>query len=232
VLTDYASIHPITKIFTTDAEPMNLETVQSSGTWVTVGNQLMKWGGPAPGYPNRPAIPPDNAPNVQDASVYDGVIVRSAFFLDPTQSVFTPGPDGLFVADSPRPTKMAKITDGTSKTVVIAEKYIRSDLYEGGSPSDDTGWIDGWDSDIVRSSGVPPYQDSEVYERWTGIPPNPGPPWYVLSAGSAHNGGFNAVFADGSVHSISYNIDIYVFNSLGTRNGTSDGEVSTTEGVN
>jgi hypothetical protein len=47
------------------------------------------------------------------------------------------------------------------------------------------------------------------------------------------------VFADGSVHTISYDIDIYVFNALGTRNGTSAGsggpttsETTSTEGVN
>jgi prepilin-type processing-associated H-X9-DG protein len=54
----------------------------------------------------------------------------------------------------------------------------------------------------------------------------------MLAAGSAHAGGFNAVFADGSVHSINYGIDIIVYNSLGTRNGTSYKEVTTTEGVN
>ena len=35
--------------------------------------------------------------------------------------------------------------------------------------------------------------------------------------GSVHPGGFNAVFADGSVHVISYEIDPMLFNYLGDR---------------
>ena len=50
--------------------------------------------------------------------------------------------------------------------------------------------------------------------------------------GSVHAGSINAVFADGSVHSINYDVDPYVFNSLGTRNGESKGETSDMTGVN
>jgi prepilin-type processing-associated H-X9-DG protein len=41
----------------------------------------------------------------------------------------------------------------------------------------------------------------------------------VLHFGSPHSGGVNAVFADGSVRTISYDITSVIFNSLGTRNG-------------
>jgi hypothetical protein len=50
--------------------------------------------------------------------------------------------------------------------------------------------------------------------------------------GSAHASVLNAVFADGAVRSINYDIDPYVMNSLGTRNGTSLNETTSTEGVN
>jgi prepilin-type processing-associated H-X9-DG protein len=40
----------------------------------------------------------------------------------------------------------------------------------------------------------------------------------VLHFGSAHTGGFNAVFADGSVHTIGYDVDAVVFNHLAARN--------------
>ena len=56
--------------------------------------------------------------------------------------------------------------------------------------------------------------------------------WNVLQFGSPHTGGLNAVFADGSVHSINFDVDIVVFNSLGTRNGYALNETSDTAGVN
>jgi prepilin-type N-terminal cleavage/methylation domain-containing protein/prepilin-type processing-associated H-X9-DG protein len=232
VLTDYASINPCTKMWESDATPIDLENLIANQDWNVVRGLTMK-DGAAPGYPEYNPLP-GGGPNVQALGTYDGVIVRSAFVLDAVQSPFTPGPEGFFAEGAPRPTKMAKISDGTSKTVMIAEKYVRSDIYQGGSPSDDTGWIDGWDADIVRCSCVPPFQDNQSEYKWTGLHgdgPNSAP-WYMLAAGSAHAGGFNAVFADGSVHSINYGIDIIVYNSLGTRNGTSYKEVTTTEGVN
>ena len=41
--------------------------------------------------------------------------------------------------------------------------------------------------------------------------------------GSAHSGGINAVFADGSVSFISYDVDLETFNRLGNRG---DGETN------
>ena len=121
--------------------------------------------------------------------------------------------------------------------MMIGEKYIRQDLYGGGCSSDDAGWTDGWDPDVMRSTGIPPLQDSSL-DKLTD--PNAQPPmgtaWWEFHFGSAHSGGFNCVFADGSVHTISYDIDLKVFNALGTRNGTSYGElnggITSTEGVN
>ena len=70
-----------------------------------------------------------------------------------------------------------------------------------------------------------------------GHTPDGGTAWWEFHFGSAHPGGFNCNFADGSVHSISYDIDLNVFNAIGTRNGTSYGEVKnggaiSMEGVN
>ncbi len=108
-------------------------------------------------------------------------------------------------------------------------------LYESGSSSDDTGWTDGWDPDIMRSTGVPPQQDGTTDAMMSEYATGEWPYW-EFHFGSAHPGGFNCVFADGSVHTISYDIDLEVFNALGTRNGTSYGEqyrgVVSMEGIN
>jgi prepilin-type processing-associated H-X9-DG protein len=54
----------------------------------------------------------------------------------------------------------------------------------------------------------------------------------VLQFGSPHTSGINAAFADGSVHSISFDVDVLVFNSLGTRNGYALNETGDLTGVN
>jgi prepilin-type processing-associated H-X9-DG protein len=76
----------------------------------------------------------------------------------------------------------------------------------------------------MRSTCTPPLPDSARNEVSQGT--------QVYVFGSAHSGAFNAVFADGSVRSVNYDIDVYVFNSLGTRNGESVGETVEVEGVN
>ena len=74
-------------------------------------------------------------------AVYDGVIVRSPWRNCTTAAA---GPyTGEWAKNVPRATKPAQITDGLSKTLVIAEKYVRNDRYELGAQSDDHGWAEG-----------------------------------------------------------------------------------------
>ena len=88
----------------------------------------------------------ENSTQQDHYQVYDGVIVRSPWRRnDPLITHGAAG--GEFLNGVPRPTTIAKITDGTSKTFMIGEKYVRSDLYSGGGPSDDHGWSEGWDTD-------------------------------------------------------------------------------------
>ena len=159
--------------------------------------------------------------------VYDGVIARTAYGVDdeagPTQ------PAKLFKANflGPSPTKPAHVTDGLSNTLLISEKYVRADMTETVTPdgltsaSDDRGWTDGWDPDTIRFTGYQPISDSEGFcydptyvNRCVGMKDQD-----VFFFGSSHPGGINAVFADGSVHSMSFDVDVLVFNALGTRNG-------------
>jgi hypothetical protein len=151
--------------------------------------------------------------------VYDGVIVRSPWRrIDP---LFTHGgAGGEFLRNASRPTSFAKITDGTSKTFVLGEKYVRGDLYQGGGPSDDHGWSEGWDPDTIRSTCFQPYSDSDGYQfQSLGADDIFGPDKDVVYFGSAHPAGINAVFADGSIRTLSFGIDTMVFNALATRSG-------------
>lgn len=164
-----------------------------------IKNQLSFWGGKNGEVASIVA---------KDNQVYDGVIVRSAW--DYMTNTFR---------NNPRPIKFAQITDGTSNTFLLGEKYVRTDLYEGGSKSDDKGWIDGWDPDAIRSTCFQPYSDGDGFQ----FQPNNGPGDFfgrdrdVYYFGSAHPGGLNGIFADASVRSIGYDIDVLIFNALGTR---------------
>lgn len=157
--------------------------------------------------------------------VYMGIIVRSPYYLKSGGGAGARGggADTMVQANNVTPTiGMAQVTDGSSNTMAIGEKFLRPDLYEGGSSSDDRGWSDGWDPDTVRSTCFPPLQDT-----LSGTSGPSGDALYgfaadVVNFGSAHPGGFNAVYADGSVHNISYDINPDVFDYIGDRQ---DGEV-------
>jgi prepilin-type N-terminal cleavage/methylation domain-containing protein/prepilin-type processing-associated H-X9-DG protein len=108
------------------------------------------------------------------------------------------------------PCKDKDITDGLSNTMAVGEKRVYITRYELGDWHDDIGWTDGWDPDIVRYTGYLPGPD--VNE---GQPVGSGDIGFHF--GSAHTSGFYAVFADGHVQNINYDIDIKNFNALGHR---------------
>lgn len=134
--------------------------------------------------------------------------------------------------------KMRMITDGASNTYMIGEKYLFPDAYEGGALATTApGWTLGenqgmytgaeWDNQRVAfepsgttfppSGGSTP-SDPEFYQ------PRQDRGGYDSYAafGSAHSGGFNMGMCDGSVQSISYDIDSRVHRNLANR---MDGEV-------
>jgi prepilin-type N-terminal cleavage/methylation domain-containing protein/prepilin-type processing-associated H-X9-DG protein len=105
------------------------------------------------------------------------------------------------------------VTDGTSNTLMVGEKYIPVNRYQS----------DDWGSEpITRGHGW-----AVCRRTWDlPIPDNIGqytPGTWNYGAnerfGSAHQVGLNFVFADGSVHFLRYNIDVNVYQALGTRNG-------------
>ena len=181
-------------------------------------------------YGGKPAI----AAELADFSVFDGVIVRTPYRW-PASAPSPPGPQGgTVVKGAPKPVRLAQVTDGTSKTFMIAEKYVRSDMYDAGANSDDRGFADGWDADTVRSTAFAPIGDGDSIgyaapldayfkDNGGGLTWGGKASYNLLHFGAAHTNGINAVFADGSVHSINYDVDLVIFNALGTRAGTACG---------
>jgi prepilin-type processing-associated H-X9-DG protein len=147
-----------------------------------------------------------------------GMIVRTPIWKDETSG----GGASLPFQDSgsTRPITVAKVTDGLSKTALIGEKTVNAKYYEGGSPSDDHGWSDGWDPDTMRCTCDPPMSDGTVATTQLF-----GGDWGqltdVYNFGAAHTSGFNVAYGDGSVQTISYSVDPVVFDRIGDRR---DGE--------
>ena len=109
------------------------------------------------------------------------------------------------------PCRDKDITDGNSKTMMVGEKRVYANRYAIGDWHDDIGWTDGWDPDIIRYTGYKPGRDIVQ-----GAPDDPGGN-IGYHFGSAHTNGLNAVFADGHVTRIGYDIDLVTFNALGHR---------------
>ena len=141
---------------------------------------------------------------------WDGVIVRTNWDRQANPPCS---------AGSSPPTSMAGILDGTSHTIVVGEKRLRPVRYESGDWHDDRGWSDGWDPDIMRSTGINgPW--NYRYGPDTNLPgsdPSGCHHSCGFDFGSAHPAGANFVFADGAVRMIDYTIDKNVFDHLGDR---------------
>jgi prepilin-type N-terminal cleavage/methylation domain-containing protein/prepilin-type processing-associated H-X9-DG protein len=127
------------------------------------------------------------------------------------------------------PSRIASVTDGTSNRFAMAEKFVDTSRYRPvatnqdppgpGAPSglafSDNGYWRGWDWATVRRTKTPPLRDRPYMQ-------NPDGTWVASddkwkNFGSAHPGGLNAVFADGSVRSLSYTIPTAVFQVLARR---------------
>jgi prepilin-type N-terminal cleavage/methylation domain-containing protein len=120
------------------------------------------------------------------------------------------------------------ITDGTSHTLLLAEKYVPANTYLGGSYGDNFPWTRGSEWEGIRFAW--PYNDNPTNPQdfvRNDTPVNNAPNargevacnCYIF--GAAHPGGFNAGFSDGSIRAIPYEVDGTVFQRMANRQ---DGE--------
>jgi prepilin-type N-terminal cleavage/methylation domain-containing protein len=111
--------------------------------------------------------------------------------------------------------RLSDITDGTSQTMLIGEKYVNPAYYQTGEDAgDDQAALMGMNKDIVRwsmqgrdgTSGAPavPRQDARGVDN-------------RYAFGSAHAGNFGAAFCDGSVRNIAYDVDFTAFRNATDR---------------
>ena len=131
--------------------------------------------------------------------------------------------------------KISRITDGTTNTYLVGEKYLFPDAYDGIPAAaalpgftygDNQGAFSGYEWDNHRVAFRPgvsagsaedyqPRQDRPGYDNYSAF-------------GSAHTGGLNMAMCDGSVHFLSYDIDSTTHRNLANR---MDGNVASIEGL-
>lgn len=140
----------------------------------------------------------------------DGVICRR----------FVPGATGSNARS--QPVSLSTITDGTSNTILIGEKAMNRGLHGRSQTDDDSGWVDGWDWDVIRwghNQPIPDWRDPDprAAHNVNYIRSRGQEPWHG-AFGSAHPGGFLVVMCDGSIRTIRYSISLTTFMSLSSRN--------------
>jgi prepilin-type N-terminal cleavage/methylation domain-containing protein/prepilin-type processing-associated H-X9-DG protein len=134
--------------------------------------------------------------------------------------------DGVFVPDGKRlnlplaPTKIEKITDGTSKTMAVGERtyifwdWMRGAFWNGLPPNQIC-------TEAAKNVAYPINSDVRVIGYYVADPnaPPTGPFTLLLNDlffGSYHPGGAQFCFADGSVHMLNSDINFSTYQALAT----------------
>ncbi|MBX3427538.1 MAG: DUF1559 domain-containing protein [Pirellulales bacterium] len=130
-----------------------------------------------------------------------------------------PGGEATMTGISFERSKIAarQVCDGLSNTYLIGERYIPQDDYETGyNPADNETWCTGFNNDNYRSTG---WADKGQYS--IALPLNDAVAVELKAAlgrfGSAHVNQWSVAFCDGSVRSMSYDLDGLVHRDLGNR---------------
>jgi prepilin-type N-terminal cleavage/methylation domain-containing protein/prepilin-type processing-associated H-X9-DG protein len=137
---------------------------------------------------------------------------------------FGPGPQTLAVGDKPSFWKVSPynrkwvgvtyqrsehrisdITNGSSNTYLLGEKYLNpTDYLTGNDWGDNENMYVGADNDINRMTLNPPLRDTRGYQDY-------------LRFGSAHIGGCNMLYCDGRVEIVAYDVKPAVHQRAGDR---------------
>jgi len=129
--------------------------------------------------------------------------------------------NGVMIAR--RQTKLNTITaiKGASNVVMIGEKSLPKDLYLTGTHAGDNEcFFTGMNNDVIRSTFWVPVQDATSAEMAARGQTN-----LQSRFGSAHTSGINVVLGDGSVRSVSYNVDPNIWRFAGSIIDTNPGNL-------
>ena len=113
--------------------------------------------------------------------------------------------------------RLKQITDGTSNTYAIGERFIEPQNYETGlAESDDWPMYTGFQDDIYRSVWYD-VEDPQNGLAYLPLQDRDGIDGVNYRFGSAHAGGCNFALVDGSVTTVAYDVEAEVHRQLGHR---------------
>jgi prepilin-type processing-associated H-X9-DG protein len=117
-----------------------------------------------------------------------------------------PAPDATGIIYMASKTRPGDVSRGLTQTFLIGERYCNpNDYFTGNDPADNEGMYSGSDNDNSRDTSSVPLQDKPGLQDGQRF-------------GSAHNGGLNMLYADGSVHFINYDVSLANWYPMGNRN--------------
>lgn len=122
--------------------------------------------------------------------------------------------DNTGVIQRYEPVRPRHVKDGLSATLLIADKRLNRAKLGQAQEDDNEGYTAGWNSDTIRRTDKRPQPDFFSSADLDGD----------NLFGSSHPGVFNAVYLDGSVHVLTYDLDLDTFRSAGH---IRDGKVAT-----
>jgi prepilin-type N-terminal cleavage/methylation domain-containing protein len=150
--------------------------------------------------------------------------------------------NGVVINTTAGTIRISMITDGTSNTLLAAEKWLHPSRYSNGDDGgDNEPWCNaGWDECMVRIGG-----GTYTYQYNNGAPAGPSAPNRTIPRtphpdieapnvvdasgnpvtiwneqfGGPHLSGLQAVLCDGSVHTFTWGMDATVWAAICTRNG-------------
>ena len=227
------SLHQLPK----DGAPNTITSAQREGTSQLIATSLPLFNCPS----RRPSKPLENSAGnwPWNANAGDvGPRARSDYAVNGGDYVCPPvtcytgplgGPRTLAEGDSPAfpwpdvsnysgisyvrtRTSLRSVSDGTSNTLMLGEKFVSPQFYESGEMyGDNFSMYVGGSTNVIRYTfpGTTPRRDEN--------PPDGSVSWAQHSFGSAHPGGCHFAFCDGSGRRITYTIDSAVYRCLGNR---------------
>jgi choice-of-anchor C domain-containing protein len=148
------------------------------------------------------------------ASVHTTGTTTAPTLLQSTDDISFLRHDGIIVGNyNNEPVRLSDVTDGSSTTILLGEKSLHFTRL-GNEVGDSLGWAVGCDVNIVRTGELAPSRDYT-------LPCGPGNTdehgCSQARFGAEHPSSFNVLYADGSVRSLKYGVDLTTFRNLITR---------------